>query len=119
MKSHNAAGLTSKDFEKFLKLEALNDGPIAMPDTRLELLRSFVYQPMIARNHDPSQKPQFGDDRPGKAAEQQWNQNTDAHIRAKIFNPDVWKFEPGTLTVVELSDPVMDEGATCAMFNIS
>lgn len=31
---------------------------------------------------------------------------------------DIWSFEPGTLTIVDLSDPWINEGQACALFDI-
>lgn len=32
--------------------------------------------------------------------------------------PDIWASEPGSLTIVDLSDPFVDESAACALFDI-
>jgi hypothetical protein len=119
MKTQNTSGLDFEDFLRRLKLETLNEGQKAMLDTRLELLRSFMYQTETAgsSNHQTT-KPQFADTKKGREKERKWNSEDDAARRAKIAKSNIWSFEPGTLTIVDLSCPFVDEGAACAMFNI-
>lgn len=31
---------------------------------------------------------------------------------------DIWSFQPGSLTIIDLSDPWYNEGAACALFDI-
>lgn len=31
---------------------------------------------------------------------------------------DIWSFEPGTLTIIDLSDPWINGGAACALFDV-
>lgn len=31
---------------------------------------------------------------------------------------DIWSFQPGSLTIIDLSDPWYNEGASCALFDI-
>ena len=92
MKNKNKTGLNYKDFREKIKLENFNDGQRKMLNTRLQLLESFMLLP--------------------------WLDDDDARERAKIANPGIWSFKPGTLTIVDLSCPFVDESAACAMFNI-
>ncbi|KAK4695945.1 hypothetical protein P7C71_g1897, partial [Lecanoromycetidae sp. Uapishka_2] len=119
MKNQNASGLNFNDFIKRLDLETLNDGQKAMLNVRVELLKSFMYQPEMAGNaNHQTKKPQFADTKKGRELERKWNSEDDANRRAKIADSNIWSFEPGTLTIVDLSCPFVDEGAACAMFNI-
>ena len=45
--------------------------------------------------------------------EREAEQATDAEARARA-----WKFEPGTLTIIDLSGPFVDESAACTLFSI-
>lgn len=92
MKNKNNTGLNYKDFREKITLEKFNDGQRAMLYTRLQLLESFMLLP--------------------------WLHDDDARERAKIAKPGIWSFKPGTLTIVDLSCPFVDESAACAMFNI-
>lgn len=42
----------------------------------------------------------------------------DRRQRAQIAKSGIWSFEPGSLTIVDLSCPFVDESTACAMFNI-
>ncbi|KAL8996254.1 MAG: hypothetical protein Q9169_004185 [Polycauliona sp. 2 TL-2023] len=38
--------------------------------------------------------------------------------RKREGGPDIWSFKPGTLTIVDLSDPLSDEYSACTLFDI-
>jgi len=119
MKNQNASGLNFDDFIKRLELEMLNDGQKAMLNTRLELLKSFMCLPEKAGHVDQqTAKPKFADSKKGREKERRWNSEDDAKRRAQFAKSNIWSFEPGTLTIVDLSCPFVDEGAACAMFGI-
>ena len=100
----------------------IENGPMKL---RLELLESFlrtastsivvpppkpapVPQPK-SRGFDKHQRgPASVEIRPLKKL------STDQEIEFK----DAWKFSPGTLTIVDLSCPFVDENAACALFTI-
>lgn len=49
-----------------------------------------------------------------RKTQQAYNQN-----KADLAkDTDIWSFEAGTLTIVDLSCPFIDESAACAMFDI-
>lgn len=120
MANQGRPGLDFDHFIRRLDLETLNDGQKAMLSTRLQLLRSFLHlpeKPGTATGHQ--QKPQFPNTKKGREQERNWWVEEDARMRARIAKSDIWSFEAGTLTIVDLSCPSVDEGAACAMFNIS
>ena len=96
MKSQNIAGLNYQDFKDKLNLEKFNETQRAMLNTRLQILESFMF--------------------PGKHIK--WLNNEDATERRKIAKAGIWSFKPGSLTIVDLSCPFVDESAACAMFDI-
>ena len=96
MRNHYTAGLNYQGFKDKLALEKFNDGQRAMLSTRLQLLESFMY--------------------PRKGIK--WINEDDARERAKIAKAGIWSFQSGSLTIVDLSCPFVDESAACAMFNI-
>lgn len=96
MKNKYSAGLNYQDFRKTLKAEKFNEAQRTMLDARLQLLESFMFP------HE------------GIA----WLNVDDAKERRKIAQPGIWSFQPGSLTIVDLSCPFVDESTACAMFNI-
>ena len=92
MKNEDNKGLNYEDFIEKLELEKFNDGQRTMLHTRLRLLESFMLLP--------------------------WLDDDDAHARARIAKPGIWSFKRGSLTIVDLSCPFVDESAACAMFDI-
>ena len=96
MKKKDTEGLNYRDFKDRLLLEDFNEGQRAMLYTRLQLLESFMF-------------PRQGI---------KWLNEDDAQERAKIAKAGIWAFKPGSLTIVDLSCPFVDESAACAMFNI-
>ncbi len=106
MKSRYDTGLSYKDFKDRLKLENFNEGQRAMLNTRLQLLESFMFPSgLLAKKN-------------GNAQRIEWLNEDDARERAKIAKAGIWSFQPGSLTIVDLSCPFVDESAACAMFNI-
>lgn len=120
MANQGRPGLDFDQFTKRLELEALNDGQKAMLSARLQLLKSFLHLPgKPGTATGQQQKPHFPATKKGREQERNWWVEEDARMRAKIAKSNIWSFEPGTLTIVDLSCPFVDEGAACAMFNIS
>ena len=106
MKPQYSAGLDYKDFKDKLDSEKFNESQRAMLLIRLQLLESFMF---------PSEVQQKGKE---KGQKPKWLNEDDARERAKIAKAGIWSFQPGGLTIVDLSCPFVDESAACAMFNI-
>ena len=85
---------------------------------RLGLLESFMYEPET-QGRISSKSPKFEDSRKGKAAAKKWEEGEDSKRRAALGKATIWSFESGTLTIVDLSCPFVDENAACALFNIA
>ena len=96
MKNKHCEGLNYQDFKDKLLPEKFNEAQRAMLYTRLQLLESFMF--------------------PRKGIK--WLNEEDAQEREKIKKAGIWDFKPGSLTIVDLSCPFVDESAACAMFNI-
>lgn len=119
MKNQHTAGLNYKEFKERLQLESFNDGQKAMLYTRLQLLESFMLQPGMQESGSlPQVRPKYADTKKGNAQKLDWQNKDDARERAKIAKAGIWSFQPGSLTIVDLSCPFVDESAACAMFNI-
>ncbi|KAL9127250.1 MAG: hypothetical protein Q9217_003830 [Psora testacea] len=110
-------GLDYKEFKRRIELEAFNPAQAAMIDMRIGLLESFMYEP-DARGGISSKTPRFEDTKNGKAAAKKWEEAEDSKRRTALGKATIWSFEPGTLTIVDLSCPFVDDSAACAMFDI-
>lgn len=117
MKDQNATGLDYYEFRRRIELESFNPAQVAMINIRLDLLESFMHRSDVS-SKEAKARPQFQETKKGKLAERQWESEQDARRRAQMGKADIWSFEPGTLTIVDLSCPFVDESAACAMFNI-
>lgn len=84
----SSAGFSYKVFKHLIGLEIFTPGQKAMMDLRFNLLESFL--DMNAINSGKS-----------------FNRNND------VFRP-----QPGTLTIVDLSDPFLDSATVCVLFDI-
>ena len=119
--NQHTPGLNYKEFKKRVQSENFNDGQTAMLNTRLQLLESFMYLPGPEATGSASTsqiKPIYADTKKGKRQMSEWHNKNDERERAKIAKEGIWSFQPGSLTIVDLSCPFVDESAACAMFNI-
>lgn len=119
--NRGGVGVNFDEFKIRLTLERLNDGQMTMLNMRLQLLESFLHSPekpgaTPTRHH--GKKPHFENTKEGREIQRKWYAEQDARMKAEIAKSGIWLFEPGTLTIVDLSCPFVDEGAACAMFNI-
>lgn len=100
IESRGAPGLNYDVFRKKIDDESLTgqqSGPLRL---RLDLLESFMDRPSKAggAKHLPKHEKE-------KQKERESGDRT-------------WKFEPGTLTIVDLSCPFVNDNAACSLFNI-
>lgn len=96
MKNHDVAGLDYQAFRDTVLQEKFNEAQRTMLYARLQLLESFMYP------------------RPGV----KWLNKDDAKERLEIAKAGTLSFQPGSLTIIDLSCPFVDESAACTMFNI-
>ena len=117
LKHPDRPGLDYKEFKERIDLEDFNDAQRAMINMRLGLLESFLYQADVKEK--PSQKtPRFEVNKKGKAAARDWAAAEDARRQAALGKASIWPSGPGSLTIVDLSCPFVDESAACVLFNI-
>ena len=117
MEDQGTSGLKFAAFIRRLNLDRMNEGQKQMLNMRLELLKSFMWLPGesgVARRI----KPGFGTGSKAQDRERKWQEEEDAIVRAQMGDADAWSFEPGSLTIVDLSCPFVDENTACALFNI-
>ena len=75
--------------------------------------------PIPGSELDPAAKPFFEDTKKGRKAARVWEvEEADRVRRLEEKKHNVWSFQPGSLTIVDLSCPFVDESAACALFNI-
>lgn len=134
----NRDGLNYEDFRARLAMEQFTgqqNGPMKL---RLDLLESFLRA--TGNSQSQSQPPPLS--QPQSQPQSQWSQRQSQHQNSqgrRFEKRDpiaeikplkqlsywesnqldaAWQFKPGTLTIVDLSCPFVDENAACALFSI-
>ncbi len=119
IKNKGAPGLDYKDFMRRLSYEDFNQGQLAMVNLRLQLLETFMKpEDKQGAPNPPQKKPKQTNTAEGKKAQRDWNNEQDRAQKAEIAKPDMWKFPPGSLTIIDLSCPFVDESFACTLFNM-
>lgn len=98
--SQGTSGLDYRSFRRRLDTEVLTaqqKGPLKL---RLDLLESFLEQKVPTSSNLEAGKKARTDGKVQNATDQ------------------IWEFKPGTLTIVDLSCPFVDESSACALFSI-
>ena len=113
-------GLDYTAFKRRLDLEFFNEGQRALLQTRLQLLESFMNVPVIPGANFVAETPNI---KAGDKARREELRKLDEMYEANKAalgkgTEDIWSFAPGSLTIVDLSCPFVDESAACALFNI-
>ncbi len=117
MESQGAPGLDYDTFRKRVDAEAFTGQQIAPLKLRLELLESFMDRP--SKSEEGHQAPTFPDTKAGRLARSKWFvQKARERSIEKQSADRAWDFKPGTLTIVDLSCPFVDESSACALFRI-
>ncbi|KAG7008725.1 hypothetical protein G7Y79_00004g013090 [Physcia stellaris] len=119
MASQGGDGFNFTKFQHRLQLEEFNPAQQAMLETRLELLKDFIQpdtDPQLLKK--ASIKPQFSKDKKGKEDERTWENNEHYKRQAAMILADSWSFKPGSLTIVDLSCPFVDEKTACDLFEM-
>ena len=117
MESQGAPGLDYDAFRKRIDGEAFTGQQTAPLKLRLELLESFMDRP--SKTEKGQQTPIFPDTNDGRQARTEWSvQKARERFLEKKSADSGWDFEPGTLTIVDLSCPFVDESSACALFSI-
>ena len=117
VESQGAPGLDYNTFRKKVDAEAFTGQQNAPLKLRLELLESFMDE--HSKSGKGQQAPLFPETKAGGRAKKEWLAQK-AHERSieKQSADTVWDFKPGTLTIVDLSCPFVDESSACALFSI-
>ncbi|KAA6409421.1 MAG: hypothetical protein FRX48_06974 [Lasallia pustulata] len=120
VEAQGAPGLNYAAFKTRLEVEGFSynqNGPLKL---RLDLLESFTEIPGTpGATYVRPPKPRFPDTKKGRKAEREWEAEQEQKRVAELRKPDIWSFEPGSLTIVDLSCPFVDDSSACALFNIS
>lgn len=116
VESQGAPGLDYDAFRKRIGAEALTGQQIAPLKLRLDLLESFMDRPSM---EERQKAPIFPDSKAGRQTRTKWFvQKAQESSIEKQPAGRAWDFEPGTLTIVDLSCPFVDESSACALFSI-
>ena len=120
MESQGAPGLNYQAFRKRLTIEGFSlaqTGPLKL---RLDLLESFMDQSMTSAAGTASAgRPSFKDTEKGRSDARAWEkQQKEKRVLKEAAKARAWSFDPGTLTIIDLSCPFVDDSAACALFQI-
>lgn len=122
IESQGGPGFDYTVFKNRLLVEGFTEkqnGPLRL---RLNLLESFMDIPPQEGSQTSSIKPIFPPTKQGLKAQKRWEEAELLKIEEALAKsrtkPDIWSFKPGSLTIVDLSCPFIDEGAACVLFNI-
>lgn len=112
-----ASGFDYDTFRKRVDKEAFTGQQTAPLKLRLQLLESFMDR--HSKTKEGQQAPISPDTMEGRQARNDWlsQKARERFIEGKSAEK-VWDFEPGTLTIVDLSCPFVDESSACALFSI-
>ena len=112
-----ASGFDYDSFRKRVKKEAFTGGQTGPLKLRLQLLESFMDR--CSKTKEGQQTPIFPDTKDGRQARDEWllQKARERSIEERSAE-NVWNFEPGTLTIVDLSCPFVDESSACGLFSI-
>lgn len=117
VESQGAQGLDYDAFRKRIDGEAFTGQQTAPLKLRLELLESFIDR--RSKTEEGQQEPIFPDTKAGKQARLKWFvQKAQERSIEKQSADRAWDFEPGSLTIVDLSCPFVDESSACGLFGI-
>ncbi len=112
-------GFNYTSFKDRLALEGFTDkqnGPLRL---RLDLLESFMDIAPQPPNPTSIANPVSANDKDGQRLQKKWEaRKAKEALRAYQTKPELWSFEPGSLTIVDLSCPFVDDSAACVLFNI-
>jgi len=119
IENKGAPGLDYETFRKRLSFEDFNPAQKAMIELRLQLLETFMQlNATSGAAYVAPTKPNFKNTPGGKQAAREWYNKQDQMCKASIAKQGIWSFPPGSLTIVDLSCPFIDESAACALFNM-
>ena len=112
-----APGFEYDSFRKRVEEEAFTGQQTGPLKLRLQLLESFMDRQ--SKTKEGQQAPTFPDTKDGRQAKNDWFlQKARERFIEERSAENVWNFEPGTLTIVDLSCPFVDESSACALFSI-
>ncbi|KAL8992992.1 MAG: hypothetical protein Q9188_007448 [Gyalolechia gomerana] len=118
VESQGAPGLDYDAFRKKVDAEAFTGQQIKPLKLRLELLESFMDR-RPSKTEEGQQAPTFPDTKAGRQARSKWFLQKARERSIEEQSTDrAWDFKPGTLTIVDLSCPFVDESSACALFSI-
>lgn len=110
MNDKETRGINFADFEKRIEAVAPNENQRTMLNSRIKLLRSFFLKSERSNKVNGNTN--------GQGKQEDIDQADVDKYLTKHGDESIWHFNPGELTIVDLSCPFVEEGAACALFNI-
>lgn len=112
-----APGFDYDLFRKRVGKEAFKGQQTGPLKLRFQLLESFMDR--HSKTKEGQQALIFPDTKDGRQAKNEWLlQKARERSLEERSAENVWNFEPGTLTIADLSCPFVDESSACALFSI-
>ena len=114
-------GFDYETFKKRLDIEVFDPKQKAMLQIRLDLLQSFMkprgnpgldFQPENSKIHKNKKASK------GLEEERRWENEQDQIRQAALAKDETWTFKAGSLTIVDLSCPFLDQEMACALFDM-
>ncbi|KAG8534174.1 uncharacterized protein KY384_001018 [Bacidia gigantensis] len=118
LQNPHMAGLKYQEFKERIHNENFSAQQQGLVDQRLSLLESFLYLPGKSTVETLTFSKGSGDERKRQAARDK-EKRTNRSILNTMFSPHAWSFEPGSLTIVDLSCPFVDQDLACDLYNIA
>ena len=130
VESQGSPGLNYAAFRDHLRKEGFSRDQNTPLRMRLELLDSFMEPLQKGTKYPTPQRPVFEDNAAGQKAKLAWEkqakkskreweqQAAESRRKENEKSSKAWTFRPGSLTIVDLSCPFVDDSAACSLFSI-
>ncbi|KAL8863598.1 MAG: hypothetical protein Q9178_000279 [Gyalolechia marmorata] len=117
MSDVGGSGFDYPEFRKLLQAQNMFSTQNTSLDMRFQLLESFIDGLLETYGIRCFEEP-MPDYPPGKAGDKARQGWIKAQTMKRMAQPDMWTPEPGSLTIVDLSDRFVKENSACALFDI-
>ncbi|KAL6713481.1 hypothetical protein ACLMJK_008946 [Lecanora helva] len=101
------SGFNFGEFEQRIEAENFTPGQKVPLTARLSLLKSFIW-----RGKAQGSEFQF------RGSKKEQFEEQDEKLISEMGDESAWSFEPGTLTIIDLSSAFVDERTACLLFDI-
>ena len=117
--NEGAPGFDYDDFKGRLQVEEFNSQQLTMIKLRLQLLEDFmVLDKKPGTPTELGEKPVYADTSESKQAVRDWYDQRTRSRKAGMAVEGIWSYRAGSLTIVDLSCPFVNESFACTLFNM-